>query len=480
MPLEQQSELVPEPVVVGADSRGTVIFLAALLITFTGLQGTTPSELAAYAAKGVGLGLCASIALDLSRGIRNLFRADLMALCAFYFLTFFEFLFPQPQFDAIAYSEHVRQAIKLCMWAFAGLAIGRHCFDGRRPSTAFLFPSVPPRAIVWTFWVSLLFGSLYMLASVEFSLSRLYEGLVGPRFSQPWGRGRFGDWKALLYELNMLLFLVPPLGGVLLARRSHYSKAQVFFGLAGVLIVLFYGFCSGTRNLFAGYLLTFLVGHAFASPLLKWRELLVIAGCCAVAMLVATKMMLDFRQIGLKKYLQGDQIEFATTENVFVDYNLYAISRLAERFPAYEDYLGFEVPYMALIRPIPRVLWPGKPQGLSTTIEEAMEAEGLTISATFVGEAYMAGGLAVVIATAMFFGAIGAWWGKLIENDVSDYSVLIYASGFLAIAVSMRSLFVFTTAMLPTIAAIAYGKWWSRRHAQEQNVRFQIEAHQEQ
>jgi hypothetical protein len=41
--------------------------------------------------------------------------------------------------------------------------------------------------------------------------------------------------------------------------------------------------------------------------------------------------------------------------------------------------------------------------------------------------------------------------------------VLIYASGFVAVAISMRSLFVFTTALLPTVIAAVGGRWLVNR-----------------
>ena len=59
----------------------------------------------------------------------------------------------------------------------------------------------------------------------------------------------------------------------------------------------------------------------------------------------------------------------------FVDYNIVNVSQLTEVFPASFEYLGLEIPLNALIRPIPRVLWPGKPEGLSVTIETALGSE---------------------------------------------------------------------------------------------------------
>jgi hypothetical protein len=203
---------------------------------------------------------------------------------------------------------------------------------------------------------------------------------------------------------------------------------------------------------------TLLIGYAFALPRTRQKEILVLGGVCATMMVIATPVMLAFRSVGIKNWLRGDFTPPPVEEKtVFVDYNLYAVCKIMEQFPARHDYLGLEIPYTALIRPIPRAIWSGKPEGLSYTIEEAMGVEGLTISATFVGEAYMAGGFFAVFVTGIFFGALTGWWSYLASSKNSELGILIYASGFFAAVISMRSLFVLTSAMLPTIAAIVLG-----------------------
>jgi hypothetical protein len=183
-------------------------------------------------------------------------------------------------------------------------------------------------------------------------------------------------------------------------------------------------------------------------------------------MLAATVLMLQFRSVGFKNFLTGNYEHHESKEQImFVDYNLYAIGKLVEVFPKYQAYLGMEVPYLALIRPIPRAVWPGKPEGLSASIEEALGMEGLTIAASFAGEAYMAGGTLAVFLIALFFGAITGWWSYLSSSRNSELGILIYASGFFAAVISMRSLFVFTTALMPTVAAIIIGTYAVRKLA---------------
>jgi hypothetical protein len=166
--------------------------------------------------------------------------------------------------------------------------------------------------------------------------------------------------------------------------------------------------------------------------------------------------MLEFRQTGLSRYDFND----VKQTTIFVDLNLINISQLTEVFPVPNNYLGWEIPFTILIKPIPRAIWPGKPEGLSIGIEEALNATGLTLSATFVGEIYMAGGLLAVSAAALLLGSIGATWNRLGQSLDSRFKILLYASGFFAAALAMRSILQVAPAILPTLALWFYGHYF--------------------
>ncbi len=246
----------------------------------------------------------------------------------------------------------------------------------------------------------------------------------------------------------------------MIARRNRYGAFSLLMACGALLFTFFYGFTSGTRNIFASYLVTFLIAYAFALPFARQKELVILCIGSALVMVFATYYMLQFRSVGFRNYLEGNYEPPDTRERtLFVDYNLYAICRLVEVFPHKQAYLGWEIPYQALIRPIPRAIWAGKPEGLSSSIEDALGVEGVTISASFVGEAYMSGGLMAVLIIGLIFGALTGWWSYLASPQNSELGILIYASGFFATVISMRSLFVFTTALLPTVAALVIGTY---------------------
>jgi oligosaccharide repeat unit polymerase len=300
-----------------------------------------------------------------------------------------------------------------------------------------------------------------MLLAVNFSVTDMVHFFMTPRFTQPWGRGKFGDWKALVGELGMTLYLVPPVAGIVFATRKQYTGGQKAYVALTFLFTLFYGFTSGTRNIFVTYLATFLVAYAFSIDPRRKRELVTVGTVVAALTLYATVTMLQFRNMGFENYLAGYREEKAekTESNFFVDYNLYVVAKLVDVFPAQHDYLGLEIPYLSIIRPIPRALWHGKPEGLSLSIEDAVGVEGLTLASSFVGEAYMSGGMLGVLITGLFFGSVNGWWNRFGRADNSAFGHLVFASGFFAAVISMRSMFVFTTAILPTFAALVLGNW---------------------
>jgi hypothetical protein len=169
--------------------------------------------------------------------------------------------------------------------------------------------------------------------------------------------------------------------------------------------------------------------------------------------------MLQFRTVGLDELSSTD-----TSESFFIDLDIVSIARLTDKFPDVYDYLGLEIPFNALVRPIPRILWPGKPTGLSVPIETALGAEeGGTVSCTYVGEAYMAGGFLAVLTISLLFGAAAEMWNRVGLTSNQQFNQIVYVSGFLCAAMAARSMLGMVPLMLPTLALWMLGRLWLSR-----------------
>lgn len=444
-----------------ASGAATLTFLGGLALAYVSFPSQDlPAMMARSAAIPTGIALAISIYFDSRRGVRNLFRTDLLCLISLYFLTLAEFLFPQKDFNDLLTVAQTRNGLTIILLGMACLAIGRHLVKPQAMRSPWLnFSDVSINLLFAVVMLAAFLGFLHMLMAVQFNPMAMIEGMMGPRFSEPWGRNRLGDASSLLTELGLFRNAVPPLSAVLLNRRHLLPFYKVAMVVAVLALTMFQGFAGGTRNVFAAYLATFIVGYLLTLPRYTIINTIVPILLTGFVMVYGSYHMLEFRTIGLQNYLEnkvyaGDTVR----ETLAVDYNLTAISLLPDAMPDPHPFLGSEIVIWAIARPFPRVLFPGKPEGLSITVEEIVGADGWTVAVTYLGEAFMMAGYWGVIVTSLFLGALAAWWNRLVLQRQSDYAMVVYALGFFAGSITMRSMFWLTTAMLPVIGLIVARK----------------------
>jgi oligosaccharide repeat unit polymerase len=301
-----------------------------------------------------------------------------------------------------------------------------------------------------------------MFVAVNFDPFEVIRQMFMPRFTQAWSRGRLGgDIFTLLIEMGALVYLIPPIAGLIYARPGDYGGVQKVVVGAILLFTLFYGFASGTRNIIGTYVITFFGAYYLNRPKVTIMHALCFGIPVLLLVLLGSAFMLKFRSTGLADF----SFDPSELDTLSVDYNIIIISKITELFPNVFDYLGLEIPFHSLIHPIPRALWPGKPEGLSISVETALgaDASSVTLSSTFVGESYMAGGLVGVVIAGLLFGAGAELWNRLGRAVSSPFAQLLYASGFLCAMLSMRSITWASVTTLPTIALWLYGKMYLRR-----------------
>ena len=445
----------------------SVVMIAGLGITYLFLPSGDSLAIFQIAAVGAALALGAGLLLEAqgARSVRSLVRTDLLMIAALFGLTLLEFFFQQDAVKRLVSAESALNGVEALFLGFCGLIIGRHLAPRTNPVMA---SSVPvhwgPNTLFRIYLASLFAGYFIMLWSVGFDPVELTKQMLRPRFSQPWARGQYGGLGEMIGELGGLFrYLIPAIAGSVLARPSRSTRFQTVIVALGLLFTLFYGFTSGTRNVFLIYVLIFIVSYILQKPQISWKRVAVIASVGAIGFYAASYYMLQFRTVGLDRYVaaSGD-VQGYKSETLFIDYNLPVISNLTKVFPDRIDYLGLEFATYAALRPVPRAIWPGKPEELSITAERALGAKGLTLASTFVGEAYMMGGFIAVTLVGILFGYAAGWWNHLGSGMRSNASIILYAAGFFAAALSMRSMVFTTTAMIPVIAVWIYTRYSSQ------------------
>jgi hypothetical protein len=438
----------------------SIVMIAGLAITYLLLPDGGPVAIYRTAAIGAALSLGAGIFLEANK-VRSLIRTDLLVIVALFGLTFVEFFFPQEAVDEMVSATSAIRGVEAVFLGFCGLIIGRHFASRPRSGMASATSmQLSPKSLFRVYVLLLVFGYLHMLWAVSFDPIELVNQMLRPRFSQPWSRGKLGGWYELLGEFGkLLLYLVPAVAGAVLAKPIRFTLMQKSIVIIGFVFTLFHGFSSGTRNVFCIYLIIFLATYVLLRPNISWKRVIFL-GCVAVALLYAAAFyMLQFRKVGLEGYVEhGAGATAWRKETLFIDNNLPIISRLTEVFPDRANYLGWEFASFAILRPVPRALWPSKPEELSMSAENALGLRGLTLSSTFVGEAYMMGGYVIIVLVGLLFGWLSGWWNRFGADLRSNSDVILFASGFFTALISMRSVMFATTAMLPTIAVWLYSR----------------------
>ena len=444
----------------------TIILLVVFAFARVATSGETPSKFLQAPAYIIGLGILAAMLFETTQGVRSVIRADWVALVSFYVLTLSEFLFPQPQFDGRVTMQEIGDGLELCLIGFAALAIGR-CFaylSDRNDSRIRIEP-IPIVGLCFVFWVCVFFAYLAPMIAVRFDPLLLIDEVLGPRFAVAWQRERIGGWSSIVYEMGLLGFAIPVLGAALLNLRDRVGPIHLSLILGATLFTLFFSFCSGTRNTFAAQLAGFVGTYLLTHRHLSFWRVAVVGAASVLVMFFAAKTMLEFRDTGLRNYISAAASHEGlktipsgpAQQELFVDHNLWSISMLRKKFPAEYKFLGMELLWHALTKPIPRAIWPDKPIRLSTSIEQALGHSDMTISATFVGESYITFGIPAVIVVGLFVGWLCGFWNHVGYVSQHPFGQIVFASGFGAIAICMRSLIFFTTALLPTLALIFFG-----------------------
>ena len=224
----------------------------------------------------------------------------------------------------------------------------------------------------------------------------------------------------------------------------------------------FFDFCEGARNILLIKAGLFLVTFFMASRRTHSFRLILLIGSCLALLWVVSGYMLDFRNQGLGSYM-SDGAQQSAQDGFMIDNNMVSIARVVGVFPDPYPFPGNDVVIQIFTKWVPRALWPGKPIGWTTSVEDALATGGgYTLAITYVGEAYLISGYSSLIIVSLLIGAITAWWNRVGYAARSNLDLVYYASGFFAAALAMRSIQFVTIAIVPTVAFYIFGKILAR------------------
>jgi len=157
--------------------------------------------------------------------------------------------------------------------------------------------------------------------------------------------------------------------------------------------------------------------------------------------------------------------EFSVTdsvkEGVRVDDNFVRLTQLVEIIPKEASHTGFSWVLWVVVRPIPRVFWPGKPLDPGFDLPQHIGREGASLTSSIVGEAYMAFGFLGCFVVGLSYGVIGRAFKRTLDENNTFSGLIIYTSGLLALFVGLRSaieLVLFSYVILAWVIVALYMK----------------------
>jgi len=123
-----------------------------------------------------------------------------------------------------------------------------------------------------------------------------------------------------------------------------------------------------------------------------------------------------------------------------VDDNFYRLCQIIQLIPAQYPFVYQKYLVYVIVRPIPRVLWPGKPVDPGFDLPTALGVEGLSLSYSVIGELYMSLGLIGVALGGWLYGRIASTASGLLARCRTQGALVIYSIVVMALFSGMRSI----------------------------------------
>lgn len=297
--------------------------------------------------------------------------------------------------------------------------------------------------------ISWVLGMSFYFYSSGFSLIAMFDALRTSRWDAPWSRGQLGGWDAFGDFLKNFGFLVPLFTILLAIRLKSWSRNRVLFGLAASLVIVSFIAQGGGRR---GVVV--IVGSCILTWIFIKRKQLkpqnvILVAALVVATGIGAEFMLQFRNGGLVG--MADSGEEAQVTGLHVDNNFFTLGETLRIIPSEAKFVGSQFLVYVLVRPVPRVFWPGKPITPGFDLAEETGQPNVSLSITMIGEFYMSYGWPGVVLGGIAIGWIARWWSQLAESDAGLSGSAFYAMGVMALFLGMRSLMELVLMSYPVV-----------------------------
>ena len=108
--------------------------------------------------------------------------------------------------------------------------------------------------------------------------------------------------------------------------------------------------------------------------------------------------------------------------------------------PDAHPFAYFDLIFFILVRPIPRVLWPGKPVDPGFYLPTLLGDTGASLAYSAIGDWYLIWGFPTVFLGGWFFGRLACFLNEMTAYQKSHSQPIVISVGLMVLFASMRSL----------------------------------------
>ena len=285
--------------------------------------------------------------------------------------------------------------------------------------------------------------------AVGFDLPRMFSYLGESRWAAPWGRGQLGGWDAFGDQLQYFGYVLPSLTALLIARRGFNFGVALSVLASGVMLA-FLSQGGGRR----------IIGVTVGAAIIVWiqaqRELkvrrLTIAGAAVVGLLATMQFMLNIRTVGYQEFAFRGESDY---DYLHVDDNFLRLAQVIQIVPAEHPYVEHQQLWFTIVRPVPRVFWPGKPVDPGFDLPAIVGMKGVSLSTSIIGEWYITYGWLAIVIGGWLHGRLARTVNQLREIEIYRTNPIVYGLAVMVLVSGMRSM---QDLIIMSYALVA---WWA-------------------
>ena len=292
-------------------------------------------------------------------------------------------------------------------------------------------------------------GMFNFAYATNFDLPAMFSYLGADRWAAPWARGQLGGWDAFLDQMQYFGYVLPSLTALLIARRG-FGVGALSSILASAIMLAFLAQGGGRR------ILGVTVGAAIMVWIQAQRELkvrrLVLAAAAAVALLTTMQFVLNIRSQGYESFMFRGERDY---DYLHVDDNFLRLAQVIQIVPRERPFVEFQQVWFTIIRPVPRVFWPGKPVDPGFDLPAFVGMKGVSLSTSIIGEWYLSYGWLAALFGAWLHGRMARTVNTLREREEYRANPVVYGLAVMILVSGMRSM---QDLVIMSYALVA---WWA-------------------